>query len=191
MDLPLETRTLTVYHCVEVRELSDMKHIVELSSEEYGSEQFLHDSRREALAGIARLAEECARGHRVDGIVRRIAFLIGETPDEFAEREEKTGTFVCPKCASDEINELTVCVVSHPVRIGAMPENRPLTAIRSSIGSRIIPTASSAEAIPKSPSNAPTAWRNSNIPSATNDTSPDRARTDAAIHNQQSARHVG
>ncbi len=24
--------------------------------------------------------------------------------------------FVCPKCGEDEINELTVCVVSHPVK---------------------------------------------------------------------------
>jgi len=31
-----------------------MKHIVELSSEEYGSEYFRYDSRSEALAGIAR-----------------------------------------------------------------------------------------------------------------------------------------
>jgi hypothetical protein len=93
-----------------------MKHIVELSSEEYGSEQFLYDSRREALAGIVRLAKECRRGHQGDGIVRRVALVIRGTPDEFAQVEDKMGTFVCPKCASDEINELTVCVVSHPVK---------------------------------------------------------------------------
>lgn len=92
-----------------------MKHIVELSSEEYGSEYFLYDSRREALAGIARLAEECARGHKDDDVVRRVALVIGETPDS-AEVEVKLSTFVCPKCGEDEINELNVCVVSHPVR---------------------------------------------------------------------------
>ena len=32
--------------------------------------------------------------------------------------------FVCPKCGEDEINELTVCVVSHPVKTGATPESR-------------------------------------------------------------------
>jgi hypothetical protein len=71
-----------------------MKGIVELSSEEYRSEQFLYDWRREALAAISRLAQECTRGHQDDGIVRRIALVIGETPDEFAEIEDKMGTFV-------------------------------------------------------------------------------------------------
>lgn len=92
-----------------------MKHIVELSSEEYGSEYFRYDSRREALAGIARLAEECERGARHDDVVRRVALVIGEKPN-IAEVEAKLSTFVCPKCGEGEINELTVCVVSHPVK---------------------------------------------------------------------------
>ena len=50
-----------------------MKHIVELSSEEYGVELFRYDSRREALAGIARLAADCAR--QQDGVARRIALV--------------------------------------------------------------------------------------------------------------------
>jgi predicted RNA-binding Zn-ribbon protein involved in translation (DUF1610 family) len=92
-----------------------MEHIVELSSEEYGSEYFRYDSRREALAGIARLAEECARRHSDDDVVRRIALVIGETPDA-DEVGAKLSTFACPKCGEDEINELRVCVVSHPVK---------------------------------------------------------------------------
>ncbi|HLI80845.1 MAG TPA: hypothetical protein VKV03_12735 [Candidatus Binataceae bacterium] len=91
-----------------------MKHIVELSSEEHGYELFRYDSRREALAAIARLAEECSHAHR-DGVVRRIGLVIGETPDT-SEVEAKLSTFVCPKCGEDEINELNVCVVSHPVK---------------------------------------------------------------------------
>jgi hypothetical protein len=89
MDLPLETRTSSAYHCVEG--LSDMKHIVELSSEEYGYEQFLYDSLGEALAGIARLAQERARGYGDDGIVRRIALVIGEASEEFSGAEAKNG----------------------------------------------------------------------------------------------------
>jgi len=91
-----------------------MKHIVELSSEEYGDELFRYDSRREALAGIARLASECRRGQQ-DGVVRRIALVIGETPD-INEVEAKLNGFVCPKCGEGEINELSVCVASHPVK---------------------------------------------------------------------------
>ena len=34
-----------------------------------------------------------------------------------SKRMEATmSRFVCPKCGEDEINELTVCVVSHPVK---------------------------------------------------------------------------
>jgi hypothetical protein len=90
-----------------------MKHIVELSSEEYGSELFRYDSRREALAGIARLAGECSG--QQDGVVRRIALVIGETRDT-DEVEAKLSAFLCPKCGSGDICELTLCVVIH--RIG-------------------------------------------------------------------------
>jgi hypothetical protein len=89
-----------------------MKHIVELSSEEYGVELFRYDSRREAVAGIARLAADCAR--QQDGVARRIALVIGETPYT-DEVEAKLNAFLCPKCGSDDICELTLCVIIHRV----------------------------------------------------------------------------
>ena len=89
-----------------------MKHIVKLSSEEFGDEFFAYDSRRDALAGMARLAEECARQN--DGVERRIALVVEESPEE--SEQENQSAFACPKCGTDEINELTVCVVSHPVK---------------------------------------------------------------------------
>jgi hypothetical protein len=55
-----------------------MKHIVELSSEDYGSEYFHYDSRKEALAGLARLAKASSREHKRDKVVRRVSLVIGE-----------------------------------------------------------------------------------------------------------------
>lgn len=37
--------------------------------------------------------------------------------EEHGEGQAKlSGTFVCPQCGQDRINELTVCVVSNPVK---------------------------------------------------------------------------
>ncbi len=62
---------------------------------------------------MARLAEECARG-RQDVVVRRVALVIGEIADT-AEPEAKLNAFLCPKCGSENICELTLCVIIHRV----------------------------------------------------------------------------
>ena len=58
-----------------------MKVTVVLSSEPYGNEEFRYDSRRELLAGVARLFTACKRGTREDGIDRDVIIRI-ETNDQ-------------------------------------------------------------------------------------------------------------
>jgi predicted RNA-binding Zn-ribbon protein involved in translation (DUF1610 family) len=46
--------------------------------------------------------------------MKHIGELSGEEHE--GEQAQLSVSFVCPKCGDDAINELTVCIVSHPVR---------------------------------------------------------------------------
>ena len=100
----LERSASTAYHVLQITRLFvegelTMKHIVELSSEEYGNEYFRYDSRKEALAGIARLTEECALSQRMTASFGASRWSLEKRPTNASKRRPKWVVSSVPSAA--------------------------------------------------------------------------------------------